>query len=42
MRVGISFVDLAGARRNLEAEAPNFDFAGMRSRARAAWNRELK
>ncbi|HEX8075893.1 MAG TPA: GH92 family glycosyl hydrolase, partial [Thermoleophilaceae bacterium] len=41
MRVGISFVDLEGARRNLEAEAPTFDFAGMRARARAAWNREL-
>jgi putative alpha-1,2-mannosidase len=34
-------VDGAGARRNLEAEAPTFDFDGMRARARAAWNREL-
>ncbi|MEA2375923.1 MAG: hypothetical protein QOD53_2386 [Thermoleophilaceae bacterium] len=41
MRVGISFVDLAGARRNLQAEAPGFDFAGMRRRTRAAWNHEL-
>jgi predicted alpha-1,2-mannosidase len=41
VRVGISFVDGAGARRNLEAEAPNFDFDRMRARARAAWNREL-
>jgi predicted alpha-1,2-mannosidase len=40
-RVGISFVDLDGARRNLQAEAPTFDFDGMRARARAAWNREL-
>jgi predicted alpha-1,2-mannosidase len=41
MRAGVSFVDTAGARRNLEAEAPTFDFDGMRSAARAAWNREL-
>jgi predicted alpha-1,2-mannosidase len=41
MRVGISFVDLAGARRNLEAEAPDFDFDAMRRHARAAWNRAL-
>jgi predicted alpha-1,2-mannosidase len=40
-RIGISFVDLEGARQNLEAEAPDFDFDGMRSRTRAAWNREL-
>jgi predicted alpha-1,2-mannosidase len=40
-RIGISFVDLDGARRNLEAEAPTFDFDGMRARARADWNREL-
>ncbi|HEX8648285.1 MAG TPA: GH92 family glycosyl hydrolase [Thermoleophilaceae bacterium] len=40
-RIGISFVDLDGARRNLEAEAPDFDFAGMQARTRAAWNREL-
>jgi putative alpha-1,2-mannosidase len=38
-RIGISFVDLEGARRNLEAEAPNFDFAGMHARAREAWKR---
>jgi predicted alpha-1,2-mannosidase len=41
VRFGISFVDLDGARRNLEAEAPNFDFDRMRREARAAWNREL-
>ena len=40
-RIGVSFVDEAGARRNLEAEAPTFDFEGMRARTRAAWNREL-
>jgi predicted alpha-1,2-mannosidase len=41
VRIGISFVDVAGARRNLEAEAPGFDFGGMRARARTAWNRAL-
>ncbi len=41
VKVGISFVDEEGARRNLDADAPTFDFAGMRSRARAAWNAEL-
>jgi len=41
MRVGISFVDLEGARRNLEAEAPTFDFDGMRRAAYESWNREL-
>ncbi len=40
-RIGISFVDEAGARRNLAAEAPNFDLAAMQARARAAWDREL-
>jgi predicted alpha-1,2-mannosidase len=38
---GISFVDEDGARRNLEAEAPDFDFDAMRAATRAAWNREL-
>ena len=41
VRVGISFVDEAGARRNLEAEAPDFDVAKMQARARAAWDSEL-
>jgi putative alpha-1,2-mannosidase len=38
---GISFVDEDGARRNLEAEAADFDFDRMRSETRAAWNEEL-
>ncbi|HKP91964.1 MAG TPA: GH92 family glycosyl hydrolase [Thermoleophilaceae bacterium] len=41
MRVGISFVDLKGARRNLQAEAPDYDFDRMRHRARESWNRTL-
>ncbi len=39
VRVGISFVDAAGARRNLDAETGSFD--AVRAQARAAWNREL-
>src|SRR4051812_35411020 len=42
VRVGISFVDEAGARRNLDAEAPGFDFDGMRAKASAAWARQLR
>ncbi|HYH58577.1 MAG TPA: GH92 family glycosyl hydrolase [Thermoleophilaceae bacterium] len=38
---GISFVDEDGARRNLEAEAPHFDFDRMRADTRAAWNQDL-
>jgi predicted alpha-1,2-mannosidase len=41
VRIGISFVDREGARRNLEAEAPGFDFDAMRSAARARWNEAL-
>jgi predicted alpha-1,2-mannosidase len=41
VRVGISFVDEAGARANLAAEAPDFDVAAMRAKAAAAWDREL-
>jgi predicted alpha-1,2-mannosidase len=41
VKVGISFVDAVGARRNLHAEAPRFAFDHVRGRARAAWNAEL-
>ena len=41
MKVGVSFVDVAGARRNLDAEVPGFDFDGVRDDARRAWNRQL-
>ncbi|MDP9182525.1 MAG: GH92 family glycosyl hydrolase, partial [Actinomycetota bacterium] len=41
VKVGISFVDAAGARRNLDTETRRLDFDGGRSRARAAWNAEL-
>ncbi|HEX2016852.1 MAG TPA: GH92 family glycosyl hydrolase [Solirubrobacteraceae bacterium] len=41
VRVGVSFVDLTGARNNLHSEAPTFDFDGMRAAAHAAWAGEL-
>jgi len=42
MRAGISFVDAAGARRNLEAEAPDSrSFDDMRAAARERWRAQL-
>jgi predicted alpha-1,2-mannosidase len=41
VQVAISAVDDDGARRNLEAEWVEFDFAGTRRAARKAWSREL-
>jgi predicted alpha-1,2-mannosidase len=40
LRLAVSFVDGAGARKNLAAEAPSFDFEGMRDRAEDAWRAE--
>jgi predicted alpha-1,2-mannosidase len=41
-RLGVSFLDAAGARRNLDAEAGNArSFAALRAAARAAWARQL-
>jgi predicted alpha-1,2-mannosidase len=41
MKVGISFVDIEGARRNLATEAPGWDFDAVRTEARSAWNTQL-
>ena len=41
MKVGISFVDVEGARRNLDEEMPGWDFDAARAEARDAWNAEL-
>ena len=41
VKVGISAVDVAGARRNLEAEAPDWDFERVRGAAADAWEHEL-
>lgn len=41
MKVGISFVDLDGARRNYEQEMAATNFNRVRQNARNAWNKEL-
>jgi predicted alpha-1,2-mannosidase len=38
VKVGISAVDVNGARKNLEAENPGWDFDGIASLAREKWN----
>lgn len=41
LRVAVSFVDEAGALRNLEADAPDFDVEAMAASARSDWNGAL-
>ena len=41
VKVGISAVDIEGARKNLEAEIPDWDFAGVRAGADRVWESEL-
>jgi predicted alpha-1,2-mannosidase len=41
MKVGISYVDVEGARANFDAEIADKDFDTVRAAARNAWNREL-
>nr|WP_246481638.1 GH92 family glycosyl hydrolase [Amycolatopsis umgeniensis] len=38
LKVGVSFVSVAGAQANLAAESPGFDFAARRAAADTAWN----
>jgi predicted alpha-1,2-mannosidase len=38
VKAGISYVSAAGARQNLTAENPGWDFTRTRGQARAAWN----
>lgn len=40
-KVGISSVDEEGARLNVEAEIPNWDFEGIMKQANTAWNEAL-
>ena len=40
-KVAISYVDLAGAKNNLRAEAGGKSFSQIRHEAEAAWNRDL-
>jgi predicted alpha-1,2-mannosidase len=41
VQVGISAVDVEGARRNLDAELPDWDFDAVRRAARGRWNEAL-
>lgn len=41
LKVAISPVSIEGARKNLEAELPGWDFEKVRADAKAAWNKEL-
>ena len=41
VKVGVSYVSIANARKNLEAEQPGFDFEGTREAAEQEWNNEL-
>jgi len=41
VKIGISYVDLDGARNNLKVESAGKDFSAIRSDALAAWNRAL-
>ena len=40
-KIGISYVDIAGAENNLHAEAGDKDFDAVRQSTQQAWNREL-
>ena len=41
VKVAISHVSIEGARKNLAAELPGWDFEKVRADAKAAWNKEL-
>jgi predicted alpha-1,2-mannosidase len=41
MKIGISFIGVEQARRNLEAEIPGFDFEATHAAAVAKWNKAL-
>ncbi|MFN8348709.1 MAG: GH92 family glycosyl hydrolase [Spirosomataceae bacterium] len=41
VRIGSSFTDAAGARRNLLKELPHWDFGRVKKEAEQAWNQEL-
>ena len=41
VKVGVSYTSIEGARKNLNAEIPDWDFDGVRNKAREIWNKEL-
>jgi predicted alpha-1,2-mannosidase len=40
-KVGTSFISIEQARANLDAEMPDWNFAGLRAALKAAWNHKL-
>lgn len=42
LRAGFSYVDVEGARKNLEHDLPDFDFDAARQRARDLWDRAFE
>jgi len=42
VKVGISAVSIEGARKNLQAENPDWDFEKIRKQAQEAWEKELE
>ena len=41
VKMGISYVSIENARKNMEAEQPGFDFDKVRTAAREMWNKDL-
>ena len=41
IKVGISFVSIEGAKKNLEAEVPHWDFDKIKKQAKDIWNKKL-
>lgn len=41
VRVGLSYISVEQAHRNLDREIPRWDFDGVKAAARTAWNRAL-
>ena len=42
LKIGLSYVNVEGARKNLQAEIPAWDFNRVRKEAEDTWNKELK
>jgi predicted alpha-1,2-mannosidase len=42
IRIGTSFSSIEGARKNLNAEMPNYDFDAVTNSCKAAWEKALK
>ena len=41
VKIGLSYTDIDGARRNLDAEIPDWDFDALRTATRDRWQQEL-